>query len=86
MIKTPVIYDETATVFYPYPQIDDVYGEFLFEVKNKEAAKEIVKRINMHDELVAAVNELIPSFIRNSWTEEEGKRIMYFYEQLERCK
>jgi len=86
MIKTPVSYDETATVFYPYPQIDDAGGEFLFEVKDKEAAKEIVKHINMHDELVSAVNELIPSFIHDSWTEEDGKRIMYFYELLERCK
>jgi len=86
MIKTPVSYSESVTVFYPYPQIDDVDGEFLFEVKDKESAKEIVKRINMHDELVSAVNELIPSFIHDSWTEEDGKRIMYFYELLERCK
>jgi hypothetical protein len=86
MIKTPVSYSESVTVFYPYPQIDDADGEFLFEVKDKESAKEIVKRINMHDELVAAVNELIPSFIHDSWTEEDGKRIMYFYELLERCK
>jgi len=33
MIKTPVIYDETATVFYPYPQISNADGEFLFECK-----------------------------------------------------
>jgi len=57
MIKTPVSYSESVTVFYPYPQIDDVDGEFLFEVKDKESAKEIVKRINMHDELVNALQD-----------------------------
>jgi len=40
----------------------------------------------MHDELVAAVKMLIPSFIHESYTEDDGKKIMYLYELLEKCK
>ncbi len=95
MIKTPVstYFDKDV---YPYPQIDDADSNFISECNKEDTAKEIVKRINMHDEFVAVVNELIPSFIRDSWiddedgksswTDEDGKRIMYFYELLERCK
>ena len=70
-------------------ELQGVYGDdcrYLFDVSEKKLGEEVVKRINMHDELVAAVNELIPSFIHDSWTEEDGKRIMYFYELLECCK
>ena len=70
-------------------ELQGVYGDdcrYFFDVAGKSLGEEVVKRINMHDELVAAVNELIPSFIHDSWTEEDGKRIMYFYELLEKCK
>ena len=70
-------------------ELQGIYGDdcrYFFDVAGKSLGDEVVKRINMHDELVAAVNELIPSFIHDSWTEEDGKRIMYFYELLEKCK
>jgi len=87
MIKTPVSYDETATVFYPYPQIDDADGEFLFEVKDKEAAKEIVKLINMHDELVRSLRGMVEIVGSNFCQNMEIKRkYKIARELLERCK
>lgn len=86
MIKTPVSYDDSENVFYPYPQVEDANGSFIFECKDKQVAQEIVKRINIHNDLVAAVKTLIPSFIHESHTEDDGKKIMYLYELLERCK
>ena len=58
---------------------------FLMYLK-KRLGEEIVKRINTHDELMVAVNRLLPSLIRESFTESDGKKVMYFYELLERCK
>jgi len=84
MIKTPVSYDENELIYYP--QIHDADGDYLFEAMDTDTAKEIVKRINMHDELVASENSLLPSLIRESFTESDGKKVMYFYELLERCK
>jgi len=97
MIKTPVIYDETATVFYPYPQIDDADGEFLFEFKEADTAKEIVKRINMHDELVAKLTECANelniainrhnAFIQEPWGDVmDAQTVHECFELLERCK
>ena len=86
MIKTPVSYDDSENVFYPYPRVEDASGSFIFECNDKQVAQEIVKRINMHDELVDAVEMLIPLFIHESYTEDDGKKIMYLYELLERCK
>lgn len=57
MIKTPVSYDDSENVFYPYHQIEDANGSFIFECKDKSVAQEIVKRINMHDELVELLKE-----------------------------
>ena len=86
MIKTPVSYDDSENVFYTYPQVEDANGSFIFECKDKQVAQDIVKRINMHNELVAAVEMLIPSFIHESYTEDDEKKIVYLYELLERCK
>jgi hypothetical protein len=58
MIKTPVSYDDSDNVFYPYPQVEDANGSFIFECNDKRVAQEIVKRINMHDELVKRVQQL----------------------------
>ncbi len=70
-------------------ELQGVYGDdcrYLFDVSEKKLGEEVVKRINMHDELVASVNSLLPSLIRESFTESDGKKVMYFYELLERCK
>lgn len=87
MIKTPVSYSESVTVFYPYPQVDDADGEFLFEVKDKEAAKEIVKRINMNDELVKSLRDMVEIVGSNFCQNMEIKRkYKVARELLERCK
>ena len=56
MIKTPVSYDENELIYYP--QIHDADGDYLFEAMDTDTAKEIVKRINMHDELVNALQDV----------------------------
>ena len=58
MIKTPVSYDDSEGVLYPYPQVEDANGSFIFECKDKQVAQDIVKRINMHDELVAMLKDI----------------------------
>ena len=85
MIKTPVstYFDKDV---YPYPQIDDADSNFISECNKEDTAKEIVKRINMHDELVLAVDELIPLFANDVRNEEDMRGVAYFYEPRERCK
>lgn len=77
MIKTPITQHSMFTSSFV-----DSYGCFL----DDKQLKEVAKRINLHEELVAAVEMLIPSFIREPYTEDDGKKIMYLYELLERCK
>ena len=55
MINTPVSYDDSENVLYPYPQVEDANGSFIFECKDKQVAQELVKRINMHDDLMRAL-------------------------------
>ena len=83
MIKTPVstYFDKDV---YPYPQIDDADSNFISECNKEDTAKEIVKRINMHDELVLAVDELIPLFANDVRNEEDMRGVAYFYEPQER--
>ena len=83
MIKTPVstYFDKDV---YPYPQIDDADSNFISECNKEDTAKEIVKRINMHDELALAVDELIPLFANDVRNEEDVRGVAYFYEPLER--
>ena len=56
MINTPVSYDGDS--LYPYPQVEDANGSFIFECKDKQVAQEIAKRINMHDELVLMLKDI----------------------------
>lgn len=90
MIKTPVSYDENELIYYP--QIHDADGDYLFEAMDTDTAKEIVKRINMHDELVDEL-EQIKIFLDEmhvmpvNWITKEGVyRHAVVCELLERCK
>ena len=90
MIKTPVSYDESELIYYP--QIHDADGDYLFEAMDTDTAKEIVKRINMHDELVDEL-EQIKIFLDEihvmpvNWITKEGVyRRAVVCELLERCK
>lgn len=90
MIKTPVSYDDSENIFYPYPQVEDADGSFIFECKNKDVASEIVKRINMHDELVKSLDEMCGVWRlvcnSNGWDENHMSQYENAIKLLERCK
>ena len=85
MIKTPVstYFDKDV---YPYPQIDDADSNFISECNKEDTAKEIVKRINMHDELVKSLRDMFEmagmAHYNSSWSE----RYLAAEKLLERCK
>ena len=85
MIKTPVSYDENELIYYP--QIHDADGDYLFEAMDTDTAKEIVKRINMHDELVKSLCDMVEIVGGNFCQNMEIKRkYKIARELLERCK
>lgn len=87
MIKTPVSYDDSENVFYPYPQVEDANGSFIFECKDKQVAQEIVKRINMHDDLIKSLLDMVEivggNFCQNMEIKRKYKEAR---ELLEKCK
>ena len=86
MIKTPVstYFDKDV---YPYPQIDDADSNFISECNKEDTAKEIVKRINMHDELVKSLRDMIEIVGSNFCQNVEIKRkYKIARELLEKCK
>ena len=87
MINTPVSYDDSENVFYPYPQVEDANGSFIFECKDKHVAQEIVKRINSHDELVKLLRDMVEivggNFCQNMEIKHKYKEAR---ELLEKCK
>ena len=85
MIKTPVSYDENELIYYP--QIHDADGDYLFEAMDTDTAKEIVKRINTHDELVKSLHDMVEIVGSNFCQNMEIKRkYKIARELLERCK
>ena len=82
MIKTPVstYFDKDV---YPYPQIDDADSNFISECNKEDTAKEIVKRINMHDELVLMLKDIA---LVDGGSECIKSKIARARELLERCK
>ena len=82
MIKTPVstYFDKDV---YPYPQIDDADSNFISECNKEDTAKEIVKRINMHDELVSMLKDIA---LVDGGSECIKSKIARARELLERCK
>lgn len=86
MIKTPVstYFDKDV---YPHPQIDDADSNFISECNKGDTAKEIVKRINMHDELVKSLHDMVEVVGGNFCQNMEIKRkYKIARELLERCK
>ena len=91
MINYPVHYDEELGGIY------DKSCHFICDVSSKTHGNEIVKRINMHDDLVAKLKECtneLSSCIRESnkfINEPDGDFFDYqtvheCYELLEKCK
>ena len=85
MIKTPV-----STYFdndvYPYPQIDDADSNFISECNKEDTAKEIVKRINMHDELVKSLRDMFELAGMANYNAGWSERYLTAEKLLERCK
>ena len=84
MIKTPVSYDENELIYYP--QIHDVDGDYLFEAMDTDTAKEIVKRINMHDELVKSLRDMFELAGMANYNAGWSERYLTAEKLLERCK
>ena len=82
MIKIPVstYFDKDV---YPYPQIDDADSNFISECNKEDTAKEIVKRINMHDELVLMLKDIA---LVDGGSECIKSKIARARELLEKCK
>jgi hypothetical protein len=87
MIKTPVSYDDSENVFYPSPQVEDADGSFIFECKDKQVAQEIVKRINMHDDLVKSL-QFLTGIVGGNFCQDMVIKRKYkeARELLEKCK
>ena len=71
-------------------ELQGVYGNdgrYLFDVTEKSLANEVVKRINMHDELVSALRDMVEIVGGNFCQNMEVKRkYKIARELLERCK
>ena len=71
-------------------ELQGVYGDdcrYLFDVSEKKLGGEIVKRINIHDELVSALRDMVEIVGGNFCQNMEIKRkYKIARELLERCK
>ena len=71
-------------------ELQGVYGDdgrYLFNVTEKSLADEVVKRINMHDELVKSLHDMVEIVGSNFCQDMEIKRkYKIARELLERCK
>ena len=85
MIKTPVstYFDKDV---YPYPQIDDADSNFISECNKEDTAKEIVKRINMHNELVKSLRDMFELAGMANYNAGWSERYLAAEKLLERCK
>ena len=85
MIKTPVstYFDKDV---YPYPQIDDADSNFISECNKEDTAKEIVKRINMHDELVKSLRDMFELAGMANYNAGWSERYLTAEKLLGRCK
>lgn len=84
MIKTPVSYDERFDYLVESDGRDIAYGI------HPGVADEIVKRINMHDELVKSLTEMCEMWLFicecNGYDENHMNQYKLSKELLERCK
>jgi len=71
-------------------ELQGVYGDdcrYLFDVSEKKLGEEVVKRINMHDELVKSLHDMVEVVGGNFCQNMEIKRkYKIARELLERCK
>lgn len=71
-------------------ELQGVYGDdcrYLFDVSEKKLGEEVVKRINMHDELVKSLHDMVEVVGGNFCQNMEIKRkYKVARELLERCK
>lgn len=71
-------------------ELKGIYGDdcrYLFDVSEKALGEEVVKRINIHDELVSALRDMVEIVGGNFCQNMEIKRkYKIARELLERCK
>ena len=74
-------------------ELQGVYGDdcrYLFDVSEKKLGKEVVKRINMHDEFVKSLTEMCEMWMFfckcNGYDENHMNQYESAKELLERCK
>lgn len=94
MIKTPVHastdgldYDDNV-IYEKY--VFDENGDFVCESDSPEFALEIVKRINLHDELVKSLREMVEiigaNFCSNQEIKQKYRAAFNLINDLEQCK
>jgi len=74
-------------------ELQGVYGDdcrYFFDVSEKKLGEEVVKRINIHDELVSAMRnmfDMLPLNCQcNPYSREQLKKYLEAEKLLERCK
>ena len=89
MINTPVhvsteLDDDDNQIYTT--EIFDADGDFICESAHIDLTDEILKRINMHDELVMAVKTLLPVLEMFSFSDSDYTNIVHLKKLLEKCK
>ena len=89
MIKTPVhvsteLDDDDNQIYTT--EIFDADGDFICQSAHIDLTDEILKRINMHDELVMAVKTLLPVLEMFSFSDSDYTNIVHLKKLLEKCK
>ena len=94
MIKTPVhastdgLDDDDNVIYEKY--VFDENGDFVCESDSPEFALEIVKRINLHDELVKSLREMVEiigaNFCSNQEIKQKYRAAFNLINDLEQCK
>ncbi len=86
MIKVPVTVGSVGASNYHTSSCYPLLFDANFKPLSNEGAKEAAKRINMHDELVAAVKELKAFYDDRMASNKECQISEEIDELLERCK
>lgn len=90
MINTPVhvsddgLDDDDNVIYESY--VFDQNGDLVCEADSPEFAIEIVKRINLHDELVAALKYSVDFMEDRAATKYNLNKVSEFRKLLEQCK
>ena len=94
MINTPVhvsddgLDDDDNVIYESY--VFDQNGDLVCEADSPEFAIEIVKRINLHDELVKSLREMVEivgsNFCSNQEIKQKYRKAFDLINDLEKCK